>query len=530
MMQPRAALYARVSTSWQEKEATIESQIAALENYAQQQGYHLAPEHYFIDQAVSGARLVRPALDRLRDLASETVFEVVLCLSPDRLARNYAHQQVLLDLLKQVGVEVIFVNQPRLGDSPQEQLLLGIQGLFAEYERTLISERMRRGKLHRLRQGNRLYPSPPYGYRYIPVSQPGGGRWEVEPRQAAVVRHIYQWYTNEGLAIRAIAARLNEQSALFPPPRDRPWTFGAVRRVLQQSAYMGRAYYNRQRACPEMIGRPRIQGRGYRSSRGYEPRPREEWIELQAPALIPEELWQQAQERSQMNQRFGQRNNKRHFYLLRGLLVCGVCGHTLVGRTRQSGVYYNCRHGGKNRSPDVPAHRCGFPGSVIEPLVWAAVSELLHNPTLLADAWQHQDTEGNALPDEEHRLKARQRSLERQWGRVLDVFQEGLIEKDELGQRKARLEEEKQAIAKRLQQLAQQVQRERVQEQILEDFDAFCQRIEAALASPTPEVQREVIRLLIDHIMVEEDALVIKHIVPTDDDGRLSYMRYEAWK
>ena len=163
MTKQRAALYARVSTTWQEKEATIESQVAALEKYAQEQGYSLAQEHYFIDQAISGARLARPALDRLQDLASEAAFEVVLCLSPDRLARNYAHQQVLLDSLKRVGVEIVFINQPRLGDSPQEQLLLGIQGLFAEYERTLISERLRRGRLHRLRQGQQLYPNAPYG-------------------------------------------------------------------------------------------------------------------------------------------------------------------------------------------------------------------------------------------------------------------------------------------------------------------------------------------------------------------------------
>ena len=115
----QAALYARVSTPQQEEEATVESQIAALEAYAKQEGYELASAHYFIDEAVSGAQLARPALDRLLDLASEAVFEVVLCLSPDRLARQYAHQWVLLDLLKRVGVEVIFIDQPHLGDSPQ---------------------------------------------------------------------------------------------------------------------------------------------------------------------------------------------------------------------------------------------------------------------------------------------------------------------------------------------------------------------------------------------------------------------------
>ena len=83
-----AALYARVSTTQQEKEATIESQIATLQEYATQQGYEINPDHQFIDQAVSGARLDRPALDRLRDLASEQHFKVVLCLSPDNYRRE----------------------------------------------------------------------------------------------------------------------------------------------------------------------------------------------------------------------------------------------------------------------------------------------------------------------------------------------------------------------------------------------------------------------------------------------------------
>jgi len=176
-----AALYARVSTLQQEQEATIESQVAALEAYARQHGYLLSPELYFLDQAVSGAQLARPALDRLRDLAAEGAFTVVLCLSPDRLARNYAHQWVLLDELQRAGVQVIFVNQPAVADSPQGQLLLGIQGLFAEYERAMITERLRRGKLYRIRHGQLVNPNPPYGYRYIPVSKPGGGRWEPHP-------------------------------------------------------------------------------------------------------------------------------------------------------------------------------------------------------------------------------------------------------------------------------------------------------------------------------------------------------------
>jgi site-specific DNA recombinase len=152
-MSVTGALYARVSTPNQEEEATIDSQVAAVEGYRQARGYDLPSEHYFLDQAVSGARLERPALDRLRHLAADGAFAVLVCYSPDRLARNYPHQWVVLDKLQRQGVRVEFVNQPDIGDHPHAQLLLGRPGLFAEYERAMIKERLRLGRLHKLRTG-----------------------------------------------------------------------------------------------------------------------------------------------------------------------------------------------------------------------------------------------------------------------------------------------------------------------------------------------------------------------------------------
>jgi site-specific DNA recombinase len=156
-----AALYARVSTPNQDEEATIDSQVAAIEGYIQKRGYDLPPEFYFLDRAVSGARLERPALDRLRHLASDGAFSVVVCYSPDRLSRNYPHQWVIMDELQRHGVRVEFVNQPDLGDNPQAQLLLGVQGRFAEYERAMIKERLRMGRLYKIRTGQLMHRKSP---------------------------------------------------------------------------------------------------------------------------------------------------------------------------------------------------------------------------------------------------------------------------------------------------------------------------------------------------------------------------------
>jgi site-specific DNA recombinase len=518
-----AAVYARVSTLQQEQEATIASQIASIESYAQTHGYQLEPELYFLDQAVSGAKLARPGLDRLRDLAPEGQFSVVLCLSPDRLARQYAHQWVLLDEFQRLGLQLIFVNQPDLSQDPQGQLFLGMQGLFAEYERAMITERLRRGKLYRIRQGQLVNPNPPYGYRYIPLTEANGGRWQPEPLEAETVQQIYDWYTHSSAPL-TISQILDQLRALGPqaPARGCHWTFSTVQAILKQPAYTGRAYYNRSVTCHEAVGRPRKHGRGQLQTPTHQPRPVEEWIEVAVPALVSETTWQQAQERLAMNQKFAARNNNRHFYLLRGLLVCGTCGRTLAGRTSGGCVAYYCTNRGKERMPDVPAHACSLAGAIVEQLVWHSVVELLNNPCLLADAWQsQQQPEPNQTPAEIARLEARQRTLQRQWSRLLDAFQENLLDKTELSQRKARLAAEQATLAQRLQHLSRQQRQYQAKTQMLQDFATFCQQIQAALAEPSPETKQEVIRLLIDHIVVEDEAIIIKHIIPTDDDCRL---------
>jgi len=239
------------------------------------------------------------------------------------------------------------------------------------------------------------------------------------------------------------------------------------------------------------------------------------------PPLISEEMWQKAQERLATNRKFSSRNNTTRFYLLRSLLVCDVCGRTLAGRSTNESVVYYCTNHGKHRSPDVPVHTCTMAGKVIEPLVWQAVMQLLQNPTLLADAWENKAQTHKHAPEEQDRLQARLKALERQWQRLLDLFQDEKIEKAELSKRKERLDQERQSIQTRLQQFQRLAQQERIKQTMLEDFTAFCQQVNANLEHPTPQLQQEVIRLLIDHVIVGKDEIVIKHIVPTDEDCRL---------
>ena len=139
----RAATYSRVSTDLQEREQTIESQVEALRKYAQEKGYQLVAEYR--DEGYSGAVMERPGLDRLRDALRLHEFEVVLFHSPDRLARKAVYQGLVLEELEKAGVKAEFLNYP-VDDTPEGKMLLGMQGLFAEYERAKITERHRRGQ------------------------------------------------------------------------------------------------------------------------------------------------------------------------------------------------------------------------------------------------------------------------------------------------------------------------------------------------------------------------------------------------
>ena len=149
----RVAIYARVSSEQQAKENTIGSQLEALQERVVTDGCSLAEELRFVDQGYSGASLARPALERLRDAAYAGAFDRLYVHSPDRLARKYAYQILLVEELRRCGVDLIFLNRT-IGDSPEEDLLLQMQGMISEYERARILERSRRGKRHARTEGS----------------------------------------------------------------------------------------------------------------------------------------------------------------------------------------------------------------------------------------------------------------------------------------------------------------------------------------------------------------------------------------
>src|SRR5579859_608565 len=204
----RTAAYARVSTLNQAQTQTIEQQLDRLQAHAQQQGWELRSENVFRDDGFSGASLNRPGLDALRDRVKAGEVDQVLIIAPDRLARKYVHQVLLLEEFEQLGCPVVFLDRPMSHD-PHDQLLLQIRGAVAEYERTLITERMRRGRQARLRAGTLLpWTRPPFGYRLDPDRPRDAAAVRTEPGEAVLVAQLFDWYLEPQATLYQLTARL----------------------------------------------------------------------------------------------------------------------------------------------------------------------------------------------------------------------------------------------------------------------------------------------------------------------------------
>jgi site-specific DNA recombinase len=437
------ALYARVSTQQQHQEHTIDSQVHLLTHYIQQQGWTLLPDHAYLDDGMSGARLDRPALDRLRDAAQRGEFDAVVVLSPDRLARNYAHQWLLIEELEKLQVQLFFLHNP-FGDTPQGKLLTQMQGMIAEYERTQILERTRRGRLEKARCGEYVpWAYHCYGYRYLPRRHNSPPHVVVEPGEAEIVRHMYRLLVEEHLSCRQITKRLNEAHIATPSGQNQVWQPATVRNILTNRVYTGHARYNyRQPALPQYRKKDEAALRSLKTGRRY--RPASEWVWSEAPALIVADVYEKAQVQLRRNaevaQKMYQPSSRR--YLFRRLVRCGECGLGMRGSRRvrrgkqAEYLYYDC----KGHSPLTcgRVERCpsrSVRAERLDTVVWQELCQLLQHPEMIprlhqtwAEAKEHNLSTLTAQQDQ---LRQRQQRLERQSQRLLDAYQAEIMSLEE---------------------------------------------------------------------------------------------------
>jgi len=430
------ALYVRVSTAAQEARGTIGSQLEALRAYAAKETFQIEEE--YLDDGHSGAYLDRPGLDALRDAAEARRFEAVLCLCPDRLARSYAYQVLIMDELARYDVRVLFSDAPEIADDPQARLLTQVQGVIAEYERAKLIERGRRGKLYRARLGEVVSWKAPYGYRRIPRTDSEQARLVIYEPEAVVVRGIFADVVERGLSVRKIVYGLYENDIPSPAGRNM-WPCSTVSRLLKNEAYIGRVYYNQTQSVPSRPG-------SKRATRQVD-RPRAEWIAIPVPSFISQATFDAVPPVSRDNSRWSPRRAEPGAWLLRGLVRCGACDvattcHKMHGRKGECHRYYYCPHhdilqaGGEDR-------RCperNIRADALDAFVLEQVHDALNHPqTLLAAEGALAERAGGddaeILTSQLAKLERRLEGVRRERRRIADLYQVGLIETADMERR-----------------------------------------------------------------------------------------------
>ena len=507
----KVALYARVSSEAQEARGTIASQVEALRQRMRELEYEIVAE--FLDNGQSGARLDRPGLDAMRDAAEAGLFQAVWCLTPDRLARSYAYQVLVLDELARLGVEVHFLDAPPIEDDPQAKLLVQVQGVIAEYERAKIAERYRRGKLFRARAGEIVFWKVSYGYRRVSRSPSGPARLEIYEPEAEVVRRIFDDYVTGGLSVRGIIRGLYEDGIVTP--RGGPlWSTSTLSGMLRNPAYKGTALYN-QRRSEQRPGRRPVPRR----------RPPEDWIEVPVPALVSEDVFEAAQNISHQNSDFSARRTTPGSWLLRGLVVCGHCGiKAQCSRAPTSRGGHNFCYYCPYRDPIRADRRCRQSTTrahELDAFVWEQIREALLRPELLL-AGEQAVIAREPVPDDEllqrqlERLARRldQADLERR--RLIDLYQLGLIDLPELQRRerevatrRAQLDEERQALATQRRQLSNA-------NRLRRRLTAFAEWVRQGIDELTFEERQRLLRLVVEEVRVTSWQVDIRLRIPLD--------------
>jgi site-specific DNA recombinase len=525
----RVALYARVSSEKQAEANTIASQVAELRQRIAQDGHTIQDDDCFIDDGVSGTILVRPALERLRDQVAHGVLDRLYVLAPDRLARKASYQALLIDELTSAGVELVFLNHA-LGKSPEDDLLLQVQGVIAEYERAKIMERARRGKLHAARQGSvNVLVQAPFGYRYVTIQEGGGqARYEVIPEEARVVRQLFTWVGAEHVSLSEVRRRLEKQQ-IRTRTGLRCWSTSTIATLLKNPAFIGQATFGKTRVQPWRAPlRPR-HGQSGTPRRPYTvTRKDTQPIAIAVPALVSAELFEAANEQLADNRRRYRQTRRGASFLLQGLLVCPVCGYAWCGQPRYGKTkpkppdrptgYYRCagRMRDQRTLEDKPTCRAKpMRTEELDAAVWQDVCQLLRQPERLEAEYERRLQSRDDTSPTSRSLTSRLAQLKRGIARLIDAYGEGLLEKEEfepklrqLKERVARLEAETCGLAQ------EEAQRAELR-LVIGQLEAFTKRLNQGLEEADWCLRREIIRALVKQVEVNDDQVRIVYRVNT---------------
>jgi len=516
----KIAIYARVSTEKQEKQETINSQLEALRDFAKKNNHAIYEE--YIDEGYSGELLDRPALDRLRDDAKKKLFEAILVHSPDRFSRKFIYLGLVQEELKKSGVNIIFLNRPDSKDTPEDDLLNGMQGLIAEYEKAKILERTRRGKMHKARSNLLIGNIAPYGYRYIAGNKATNtiGKYEINANEAKVVKLIFNLFVNKRLSIRGIAKELTERN--ISPRQGKHWRTSSLHTIIRNETYTGITHYNK-----HML----IEAKKHRNGNKYQRatktsmcfKPKDQWIPITLPSelvIIDKKTFGSAQMQLKKNSELSPRNVK-YQYLLRGLVKCSNCDSPFYGTPCHGKLFYRC--GNRHKTFPLPREcKVGMvKASDLESVVWNKFCEAIKNPRLITEQvikLKEKEQRGRVNIAKDMVVIDRElKNTENEEARLLDAYREQVISMEQLKDQMAKIQEKKKQLDKEKQELLTKQEGSHSPVDAQKTINDYCRQIESRLEGLKEDFEgrRYLLSRALNEVILEDKKVRIRGIIPT---------------
>jgi len=498
----RPALYARVSTEDQEREGTsLESQTEAGIRKADELGSEV-PKERVLKEVFSGLTLDRPKLTELREWVKRKEIDAAIIYSTDRLSRDPVHLLLLVDEFDKAGVKIHFVTEP-LDNSLEGQLLGFVRGWASKVEALKIRERTMRGKLSRAKEGKHPGGKAAYGYKLVDAKH------VIEPKEADIIHMVFDWLAKDGMSLRGIQHRLIKMG--IPTRKGKSWWQRAtLYRIVTDPMYVGRWYYNKHMDAP---------AKTKDSGTVQVLKPREQWIPVEVPAIVSQETFEAAQRQLARNRELCYRNTKRE-YLLSGLLICGNCGFKLGARTTGGRAYYCCSSKSGNNRPKLCSSK-NVRGDRLETVVWESISRLLSRPELIIEQMKNRE-QANPTAYLKASLGRVSQALERkrvEADRMLDAYKIGAIDLQTLKRKMDEIKSEEAELDQEKSRLGREIRISEAQELNEEKLYQFCQSLPATLANLNFEDKKQILREVVDKVVVDGDEVTIYGVIPMPDEN-----------
>ena len=491
----RAAIYARVSDKSQAEEdkTSIAEQTNEMEAYCEDKGLTIAARYQEVGR---GWTKKRPEFQRMLEDARQGRFDTIVCWKSDRLSRGMYPAAALMEVVEahQIRLEAVM--------DAIDMKTFGLMAAIGKIELDNFRERATMGKRGSAKQGRMPTGSIPYGY-----SIGEDGKPEICEPEAEVVRRIFRQYAHEGVRVPTITRQLASEDAPRRVPGSR-WHEAFVGYLLKKEVYKGTWWYGQARHVA-MEGGDRV----------YE-QPEDTWIGVPFPPLVDEETWDRAQALKKERLIRSKRNTKT-FFLLQHMLRCAECGLRFASRstskryTKSKGKVYrydlkvpyrNYQCYGMRREGQQCRERPYIRADQLEGVVWNEVKGMVQNPELIVAGIASLDAdEDGGL---EKQIASTERELQRvqlEEDRVIRLYVSGKITEEQLDRQRKFITERLEAVRAELDDYRARQSSATEKRELMENIVEWAARFGQELDDLPDEQRRDVLRLIVEEIVVDGD-------------------------